>query len=107
MFKSFQMYDLLKKQAIHKMSSELYLVEVQNSRKELSIGIEDLEKKKKKIQNIQILQPPSATILPVKQIKTKRNVLLASVVGLFLMLCVAFFLEYINKYKTREKREEG
>ena len=75
------------------MSSELYLVKVQTV--------------ERSCQYIQILQPPSATILPVKQIKTKRNVLLASIVGLFLMLFVAFFLEYISKYKNREKRAEG
>ena len=56
--------------------------------------IKELEEEKNNIQTIQILQPPSATILPVKQIKTKRNVLnvlLASIVGLFLMLFVTFF----------------
>jgi len=63
------------------------------------VEIEDLEKKKKNLQNIKILQPPRASILPVKQIKTKRNMLLA--------LIVAFFLEYINKYKNREKQAEG
>jgi len=83
------------------------LAEIKSQIKNTSKEIEDLEKAKNNIQNIQILQPPSATILPVKQIKTKRNVLLASIVGLFLMLFVAFFLEYIGKYKNREKRAEG
>jgi len=82
------------------LNAKLYLIRIQNDKKELSIEIEGLEKKKKNIQNIQIRQPPNASIIP-EQIKTKRNVLLASIVGLFLMLFVAFFLEYISKYKNK------
>ncbi len=73
----------------------------------VTIEIEDLEKAKKNIQNIQILQSPRATPLLIKPVRTKRNVLLASIVGLFLMLFMAFYLEYISKYKNREKRAEG
>jgi len=73
----------------------------------MSIEIEDLEKKKKNIQYIQIRQPASATILSVKQIKTKRNVTLASVLGLFLMIFLTFFIEYISRHKNSDRRGEA
>ena len=92
---------------IYKSQNEETMLDLFRLKKQivtLEREIKELEEEKNNIQTIQILQPPSATI---KQIKTKRNVLLTSIVGLFLMLFVAFFLEYISKYKNREKRAEG
>ena len=86
---------------IYKSQNEETMLDLFRLKKQivtLEREIKELEEEKNNIQTIQILQPPSATILPVKQIKTKRNVLnvlLASIVGLFLMLFVTFFLEYI------------
>ena len=64
----------------------------------LSKDILMLEHKKFSVQNIKILQPPTATAHPIKP-KKKLNVLLALVIGLFLMLFLSFFLEYLSKYK--------
>jgi uncharacterized protein involved in exopolysaccharide biosynthesis len=62
--------------------------------------IKSLQLKKDNIQNIQILKPPTSSPNPIKP-KTKFIVILALVAGLFLMLFLAFFLEYLNKYKSR------
>jgi capsular polysaccharide biosynthesis protein len=67
--------------------------------------IEQLAKKKQNIQNIQIIQPPVTTELP-KTNKIKRNVALASVTGLFMMVFIAFFLEYLSKYKSSLKHKQ-
>jgi len=47
LFKTIQLYDLLKKQNSNIISAELYLARIKNDKKELSIEIEDLEKKKR------------------------------------------------------------
>ncbi len=63
--------------------------------------IKNLEFKKNYVQNIQILQPPKSSLSPVKP-KKKLNVLLAGVVGLFLTVFLAFFMEYISRHKNDE-----
>ena len=82
---------------------------ISNIRKEIvktTKDIETLEKEKPNIQNIQIIQPPITTELP-KSNKTNRKVILSSVVGLFLMLLLSFFLEYLKNYKRRADRENA
>lgn len=64
--------------------------------------IEKLEKKKSDIQAFQILQAPVTTELP-KNNQIKRNVMLSSVMGIFLTLFLSFLLEYIRVYKTTRK----
>jgi LPS O-antigen subunit length determinant protein (WzzB/FepE family) len=66
-------------------------------------SIKSLEFEKNSIQNIQILQPPSSSPYPIGP-KKKLNVILAAVVGLFALLFLAFFLEYISKYKRGESK---
>jgi len=76
---------------------------ISNIRKEIvktTKDIETLEKEKPNIQNIQIIQPPDTKELP-KNNRIWRNLILSAVVGFFLMLFLAFFLEYIQKYKNR------
>ena len=61
--------------------------------------IKNLEFKKSYVQNIQILQPPKSSSGPIKP-KKRLNVLLAGVVGLFLTVFLAFFIEYISRHKN-------
>ena len=63
--------------------------------------INGIKFKKNNIQNIQIIKPPKRSISPIKP-KIRLNVMLAGVVGLFLTLFLAFFIEYVSRYKTRE-----
>jgi len=73
----------------------------QITKKDISIEIKSLEFKKNSIQNIQIIKTPKISESPIKP-KTRLNVMLAGVVGLFLTVFLAFFVEYISKYKSRE-----
>jgi uncharacterized protein involved in exopolysaccharide biosynthesis len=67
-------------------------------------GIKSIEFKKKNIQNIQVVKSPQASRSPIKP-KTRLNVMLAGVVGLFLTVFLSFFVEYISKYRNREADE--
>ena len=58
----------------------------------------NLQFKRDSIQNIQILQPPTSSPYPIKP-KTILNVILALVTGLFIMLFLLFFLEYLKRHK--------
>ena len=77
---------------------KLNLEKLDGEEKRLSEEIKGLEFKKNNIQNIEILQPPTADPHPIKP-KKALNVTLASVVGLFAMLFLAFFLEYVQKHR--------
>ncbi len=79
----------------------LKLETTQNRIKRLLTEIKSLEFKKNSIQNIQIIKPPERSLRPIKP-KTRLNVMLAGVMGLFLTVFLAFFVEYISKYKSRE-----
>ncbi len=82
----------------------LKLETTQNKIKRLETEIRSLEFKKKSIQNIQINKPPQPSKSPIKP-KTRLNVMLAGVVGLFLTVFLSFFVEYISKYRNRESDE--
>jgi uncharacterized protein involved in exopolysaccharide biosynthesis len=84
------------------LASELLATE--HERKNLLMDIQSLNFKKSQIQNIQIVKPPKASLSPVKP-KTRLNVMLAGVVGLFLTVFLSFFVEYISKYRNRETDE--
>jgi capsular polysaccharide biosynthesis protein len=67
--------------------------------------LKNVEIEKKNIQNIQILQPPKGSQHPISR-KAKRNVILAAATGLFMMLFLAFFLEYLSKHRKNEHHED-
>ena len=77
---------------------KLELEKLKGEAKRLSEEIKDLKFKKIKIKNIEILQPPTSSPYPIKP-KIKLNVMLATIVGLFVMLFLAFFLEYVQKHR--------
>ncbi|MFW6146989.1 MAG: Wzz/FepE/Etk N-terminal domain-containing protein [Thermodesulfobacteriota bacterium] len=58
--------------------------------------VESLKIKKESVENIKMIQEPQSSVYPVKPKKTL-NVALALVVGLFLSVFLAFFLEYLHK----------
>ena len=88
-----------------KEGENVALEEIQNKIQGAIENIENLEFKKNSIQNIQFIQSPIANPFPVKPRK-KLNVALATIVGLFTMLLLSFFLEYISGHKRRKNNEK-
>jgi capsular polysaccharide biosynthesis protein len=74
---------------------------LESSAKAVTEGIKYFEFKKARVQNVRIIQPPTVSSDPIKP-KTRRNVMLASIVGLFIAVFAAFFLEYLIKCKGRK-----
>jgi LPS O-antigen subunit length determinant protein (WzzB/FepE family) len=77
----------------------LGLKKVENDIADIDENIKYLLFQKDSIQNIQILQPPISDLKPVKP-KKILNIVLASLVGLFFMLFLAFFVEYLSRHKV-------
>jgi len=63
--------------------------------------IDNLELKKDIIQNIRVIQKAYSSPHPIKP-KKKLIVVLATMVGLFMMLFLSFFFEYISKNKEQK-----
>ena len=80
--------------------ARLDLFKLQKNTSKLSREIKELEKEKQNIHIIQVIQPPVATELSESN-KIKRNLILSSIVGFFLMLSLSFFGEYLSNYKKR------
>jgi uncharacterized protein involved in exopolysaccharide biosynthesis len=96
---------ILEKETQHKIEN-LYS-KIRDLESEINYTVEekqDLELKKQGIENIQILRPPTKSEHPINR-KTKRNVMLAAATGLFMMLFLAFFLEYLFKHR-KDKHDE-
>jgi len=85
-----------------KEDEKVKLEENQNKMRALQTEIKNLEFKRDGIQNIQVLQSPTSSSIPIKP-KKKRNVILATMVGFFTMVFLAFLLEYIAKHKSIKK----
>lgn len=69
----------------------------------VKIQINALTSEKGNISNVKVLQNPEVSSIPVKS-KKKQIVLLSMVVGLFFMIFLAFFIEYI-KNATRSTKQ--
>jgi len=78
------------------------LYEVQIQIKKVQKEIRALENSKNVVQNIQTLRPPLAKKLTSIKQKAKQRIILSTTVGLLLMLFLAFFLEYLYKYKSKK-----
>jgi LPS O-antigen subunit length determinant protein (WzzB/FepE family) len=74
--------------------SEL-MTEIEKTRSEADM----LQIKKESIENIRLIQEPESSIYPIKP-KKKLNIALAFVVGLFVSVFVAFFMDYLQKAKS-------
>jgi len=66
------------------------MTEIEKTRSEADV----LQIKKESIENIRLIQEPESSIYPVKP-KKKLNIALAFVVGLFVSVFLAFFIEYV------------
>jgi len=59
-----------------------------------------LEDKKARIDYTQLIKEPTSSLYPVSPRK-KHNVLIAGILGLMIFTMLAFFLEYLEKQKTK------
>ena len=60
-----------------------------------------LEDKKARIDYTQLIKEPTSSLYPVSPRK-KLNVLIAGILGLFIFAILSFFLEYLEKQKTKK-----
>jgi capsular polysaccharide biosynthesis protein len=81
---------------------KLSLKEIQEKIEIETEEIENLQKQKDNIQAMQVLQPPTVSPHPIKP-ETGRNVMLGTPVALLGMLLLAFFLEYLSKYRGNDQ----
>jgi len=86
-----------------KKEEELQKIETSESKIVQNLNeIESFQFKKDNIQNIQILQSPTNSPFPIKP-RVLLNVILALVAGLFLMMFLAFFFDYVSKQKKESR----
>jgi uncharacterized protein involved in exopolysaccharide biosynthesis len=96
-----QKEDLIK-QTKYQISTLLSQIDdLENQKKSTSEEIKTLNYKKDNVQNIQILKPPTSSPGPIKP-KKKLIVMLASFIGIFMMLFLSFVFEYISKNKVQK-----
>ena len=88
------------------------LSEVKGEIETMKSEMERLRIMKESIENMRLIQEPQASIYPIKP-KKKLNIVLAFVLGLFISVFLAFFIEYLQKERfypatptttTQEKR---
>jgi LPS O-antigen subunit length determinant protein (WzzB/FepE family) len=84
---------------VEKIESEIK--EVQSDKNYMAEDIKNLQFKKDSVQNIQILQSATSSPDPIKP-KKKLIVILASFLGIFIMVFLSFLLEYISKNKMQK-----
>ena len=77
---------------------------MESQRNYTSEEIKILEYKKDNVQNIQILKPPTNSPDPIKP-KKKLIVISATMIGLFLMVFISFFLEYIFRKIDQDEKD--
>ncbi len=90
----------------YKRQKENELQKIEKSGNEIAKKLNEkknLQFKKDSIQNIQVLQTAQSSPYPIKP-KKVRNVILSLLTGLFLMLFLSFFLEYLSKHKWTQER---
>ena len=83
---------------LKKDEEKLSVVKLKNKIAILEQKIKNLDYRKTHIQNIQIIQPPTSSSVPINP-KKNLIVVLGTVFGLSLMLFLAFFLEYIQRHR--------
>ncbi len=94
--------DNFQKQKKYQISTiQSQINDLESQRNYTSEEIKILEFKKDNVQNIQILKPPTNSPYPIKPNK-RLNVILATMVGLFMMVFLSFFIEYISKNKVQK-----
>ena len=74
---------------------------IQNRISEVEKKIRNIEEVEKIIKPVEIRSHPMTKLLPKKEYNVKQTVVLAAFVGLFCTIFMAFFIEYIHRYKKK------
>jgi len=93
----------------YKLEKEEKLRNILTLENDIELKLDEIKKLqlvKDNIQNIQILQAPTQNLIPIKP-KTKLNIILAFIAGLFLMTLLAFCLEYLRTYKNKVRLNQN
>ena len=94
--------DNFKKQKKYQIATiQSQINDLESQRNYTSEQIKILEFKQDNVQSIKILKPPTNSPGPIKP-KKKLIVILATFIGIFMMVCLSFFLEYISKNKVQK-----
>jgi uncharacterized protein involved in exopolysaccharide biosynthesis len=80
---------------------KLQIDDLETQKKIINKELQFLDHKKNNVQNLQILQPPVSSPDPIKP-KKKLIVILATSIGIFMMVFLSFFIEYISKNKVQK-----
>ena len=91
--------NIVQQNMVHYNELNKQLSTLMNAIETMKSNIEMVKIKKQAIENIKLIQQPQSSIYPIKP-KKKLNVMLAFVVGLFVSIFLAFFMEYIQKMKV-------
>ena len=87
-------------------NNRMRITKLQMEKNRLSENIKNLENEKNQIRGIEILQTPTVSPSPIKP-RTKLNMIVWSVMGLVVMIFLAFLLEYVSRYRTRRREEDA
>ena len=88
---------------ILKLNHEWNITAKEEEVSRLKLEIETSKRDRDKVTGLIMKQPPTASPLPIKY-KTKRNTILAGVVGFFFLIFFAFFIEYIKNAAKRAQK---
>ena len=86
-----------------KIEEENINLEIENKEKiinQLENKIDNLNESKGRIDYTQLIKEPTSSLYPISP-KKKLNVLIAGILGLMAFTMLAFFLEYLEKQKTK------
>jgi LPS O-antigen subunit length determinant protein (WzzB/FepE family) len=83
---------------------KLQIDDLETQKKIINKELQFLDQMKNNVPNLQILQPPVSSPDPIKP-KKKLIVILATSIGIFMMVFLSFFIEYITKNRKQKSLE--
>jgi len=97
-----ELNELLSSKKIEKEDINLEIENKEEKTKQLENEIDNLNEKKGRIDYTQLIKEPTSSVFPVSP-KKKLNILIAGILGLMAFTMLAFFLESLEKQKTKSK----
>ncbi|MFX0133226.1 MAG: hypothetical protein ACFFDN_06235, partial [Candidatus Hodarchaeota archaeon] len=92
--------ELLSRKRIEEEDITLGIENREEKIKQLENDIDNLNERKGRIDHTQLIKEPTSSLYPVSP-KNILNILITSIIGLFIFTMLAFFLEYVEKEKAK------